>query len=101
MEFLVREFGKNGRYYFNISRGLDSRVVNPNRIRKSVGAENTFLNDIKDFDTLLSLLLPLLDKAFGYIQKSQINSKTITLKIKYNDFEVITRSKTATHAINS
>ncbi|CAN5379778.1 DNA polymerase IV [soil metagenome] len=99
LEFLVKNFGKLGQYYFDISRGLDNRPVNPNRIRKSAGAENTFFQDLYHFDELKASALPLLDKAFNHIKKAGISAKTITLKIKYNDFEVLTRSKTLTQAI--
>lgn len=99
--FLMKNFGKIGRYYFDVSRGLDNRAVNPNRIRKSAGAENTFSQDIHSFEGLLNSTLPLIDKAYGYIEKAGIKAKTLTLKIKYNDFEIATRSKTYVQAIHS
>lgn len=101
LPFLIKNFGKTGRYYYDIARGLDSRIVNPNRIRKSAGAENTFSRDIDNFDELVESAIPLLEKAYSYIEKGGINSRTINLKIKYNDFEVVTRSKTFMQPIPS
>jgi DNA polymerase IV len=99
--FLVKNFGKSGRYFFDITRGMDSRPVNPNRIRKSAGAENTFSEDITSYDILKMSVLPLFQKAYGYIEKAGITAKTLTLKIKFNDFEVVTRSKTIAQSIHS
>jgi DNA polymerase-4 len=62
MTFLQENFGKAGAYYYWISRGIDDRPVRANRIRKSVGAENTFLSDLSDFDALVAELEPLVEK---------------------------------------
>jgi DNA polymerase-4 len=99
--FLIRNFGKTGRYYFDVSRGLDNRPVNPNRIRKSLGAESTFSEDIHSYEDLKESVLPLLNKAYNYIEKADLLPKTFTLKIKYNDFEMVTRSKTTSHSIHT
>jgi nucleotidyltransferase/DNA polymerase involved in DNA repair len=55
-------FGKAGAYYYWISRGVDNREVRADRIRKSVGAENTFSSDLTEFDTMVAELQPLIDK---------------------------------------
>ncbi|MEP2024030.1 MAG: DNA polymerase IV [Reichenbachiella sp.] len=93
--FLTKNFGKSGAYYFNICRGIDDRPVNPNRIRKSVSIENTYdydLSDSLEIDHELQSLSKSLEKRLA---KSKIQGKTVNLKIKYSDFEQVTRSKTA------
>jgi DNA polymerase-4 len=52
LEFMQANFGKSGAYYYRISRGVDDREVRANRVRKSVGAENTFSSDLTDFDAM-------------------------------------------------
>lgn len=94
LETLIRNFGKAGRYYFNIARGIDERIVNPNRIRKSIGAENTFSQDLFTYNDVHEALLPILHEVEKRIEKAGVLPKTLTLKIRYNDFETVTRSKT-------
>jgi DNA polymerase IV len=65
LEFMQANFGKAGAYYYWISRGVDNREVRANRIRKSVGAENTFSSDLTDFDAMAAELQPLIDKVSG------------------------------------
>lgn len=98
-EFLQRHFGKAGRYYFHIARGIDSRPVNPDRVRKSVGSENTFEQDLYELPDLLTGLQPLLDDVWNYCQSKTITARTVTLKVKYADFRQITRSRTVGSAI--
>lgn len=100
LPFLIQHFGKSGRYYFDVSRGIDNRLVNPNRIRKSSGAENTFHEDVFSYEDLLEKAILILEKAYRYIEKSDNHAKTLTLKIKYNDFDVVTRSKTRPQPIS-
>jgi DNA polymerase-4 len=64
LEFMQTNFGKAGSYYYWISRGVDNREVRPDRVRKSVGAENTFSSDLKEFDAMLAELQPLIDKVW-------------------------------------
>lgn len=91
---LLKHFGKVGRHYYHISRGVDERVVNPNRIRKSISAENTYDKDIVTYNDLWKAVLTLLETVNARVEKAQVRAKTITLKIKYADFEMVTRSKT-------
>src|SRR5215212_3563926 len=77
------QFGKAGSYYFSISRGMDDRPVRPNRIRKSVGAENTFERDLLKFDEMSAELQPLIDKVWGYCEQSGVRGRTVTLKVKF------------------
>lgn len=90
----IRCFGKAGRHYYHICRGIDERAVNPNRIRKSLSAENTYAQDLFTHAAIWKEVQSILDIAFSRIQRAKVTPKTITLKIKYNDFEIVTRSKT-------
>jgi DNA polymerase-4 len=94
LEFLTEKFGKMGQYFYNISRCIDDRPVNPNRIVKSVGIETTFLDDKQDNKDIL----PELEKlSFGLekrLEKRKKAGSTFTLKLKYNNFKLTTRSKT-------
>ena len=89
---LNREFGKSGLHYYNIVRGLQKSKVKPDRIRKSIGAERTFFNDLSTEKEMLEELLKIMD-----ILEQRIGiqrGKTVTLKLKYHDFEQHTRSAT-------
>jgi len=96
LEFLVEHFGKSGPYFYGIARGIDNRQVKPDRVRKSVGAEDTFSEDIHSFEPARDGLQPLIEKVWAYCETNEIGAKTVTLKVKYADFTQITRSKTVT-----
>ncbi len=98
---LVKRFGKTGRYFFKIVRGEDNRAVNPNRIRKSIGAERTFNEDIYRVDEMYERLKIIAEKLFKSIQKTENYGRTLTIKIKYSDFQIITRSKTLNREIKT
>ncbi len=93
LEFLRGHFGKSGPYFYNLVRGIDEREVNPTRVRKSLGKEDTFPVDLSDFDDLQSALLSLVDDVWNLTEKRELHGRTATLKVKYADFEQITRSK--------
>ncbi|MGJ5182061.1 DNA polymerase IV [Bradyrhizobium oligotrophicum] len=93
LAFLQQHFGKSGAHYYWISRGIDERPVRANRIRKSVGAENTFLTDLTDFEPMMAELQPLIDKVWQHCEGAGIRARTVTLKVKFSDFEIITRSR--------
>ncbi len=97
---LIRKFGKQGSYYYLIARAIDNRAVKPNRLRKSVGAENTFEYDIEDETEMKQKLLLIAQSLIKRIEKSKSHGKTLTLKIKFADFKQITRSKTSKHEID-
>ena len=101
LPFLEAHFVKFGTYYYWISRGIDHRPVRANRIRKSVGAENTFANDLADFDAMAAELQPLIDKVWRHCDKKGSRGRTVTLKVKFNDFEIITRSRSVPTAVSS
>ena len=91
---LVKQFGKVGHYYFKIARAEDDRAVNPNRIRKSLGAENTYADDLKSNEEIVGELERITEELVRRMKKSNSKGKTLTLKVKYSDFKQITRSKT-------
>ena len=94
LEELTQLFGKSGLHYYNIVRGIHKSEVKPNRIRKSVGAERTFRENISSEIYMLDKLNDIADEIEKRMHKSTIKGKTITLKIKYSDFTQQTRSKT-------
>lgn len=100
-EDLVIRFGKPGHFYYRIVRGEDDREVNPNRIRKSIGAENTYARDITDREEMLEKLREINRELAERIWKNEARGKTVTVKIKYHDFQQITRSKTSSEWISS
>jgi len=93
-ENLIQLFGKSGTYFYNIAHGLDERPVEPNRIRKSIGKETTLLEDIDDIEQILEILASIAVRLESSLTKRQAKGHTITLKIKYFDFQSITRSIT-------
>jgi DNA polymerase IV len=99
LTFLQENFGKSGTYYYWISRGVDDRPVRADRIRKSVGAENTFSIDLTDFNTMTSELQPLIDKVWRHCETSGTRGRTATLKVKFADFEMITRSRSTSSPV--
>lgn len=101
LAFLQQHFGKAGPHYYWISRGVDHRPVKPNRIRKSIGAENTFFDDLFDFEAMRRALQPILDKVWQRCAQGEVRGRTVTLKVKYSDFEQITRSRTLLYPVAS
>lgn len=91
---LIFHFGKSGKFFYYIVRGEDDRPVRPNRISKSIGAEDTFEKDLFELEDLREELMRLAEKVFKRIERAKKQGKTITLKIKFADFTQITRSKT-------
>lgn len=94
LQFLIKKFGKSGLHYFNIVRGIHLSEVQPHRVRKSLSAENTFEKDLITSTEFEENLYPIYEELMGRIKRSGIKGRTITLKIKYADFTLQTRSKT-------
>jgi DNA polymerase-4 len=90
---LETRFGSSGRWYWRICRGIDDREVYPDRPYKSVSAERTFDDDLKDPDRLASELARIAGYAWERIERASVSGRTVTLKVKFADFEIITRSK--------
>jgi DNA polymerase-4 len=101
LPFLRQHFGKSGPYYYWIARGVDERPVRAGRVRKSVGAENTFAQDLHAFEPMQEALEPIIAKVWRHCQATGIRGQTVTLKVKFADFRRITRSKSAGDAIDS
>jgi DNA polymerase IV len=101
LPYLQKHFGKFGSYYYSIARGIDDRPVRADRVRKSVGAENTFAQDLVALDAMREALQPIIDKVWRYCEGSGIRGRTLTLKVKYADFELITRSRSTPKPIDS
>ncbi len=77
-----------------MSFGQDDRPVEPNRERKSVGSENTFPVDLKDLEKIRDEVRSLAASAAGYLTRKQLLARTVVLKLRYSNFETITRSHT-------
>ncbi len=77
-----------------MSFGEDDRPVEPNRERKSVGSENTFAEDLKDLEKMRDEVRSLAASAAGYLAGKQLLARTVVLKLRYSNFETITRSHT-------
>jgi DNA polymerase-4 len=93
-DFLQERFGKAGTHYFWIARAVDHRPVQPDRIRKSIGAENTFEKDLESFEEMKVVLEPIIDKVWRHCEQTGVRGRTVTLKVKFSDFQQITRSRT-------
>lgn len=94
LEFLEEHFGKSGKYYYYVVRGIHNTEVKPNRIRKSLAAEHTFSENLSSEVFMLEKLDRIADEVSRRLLKSKVAGKTVTLKIKYSDFSLQTRSKT-------
>jgi DNA polymerase-4 len=99
-EFLRTHFKKAGTHYFKIVRGLQESEVKPNRQRKSVAAEHTFRKNLTSEIFMLERLDSIADELAKRLDKSKVSGKTITLKIKYSDFKLQTRSKTLPYFVS-
>lgn len=93
MTALRENFGNSAEHYWNISRGIDDRPVRPNRVRKSVGSETTFETDIVDLEEALAALGPIAEKTAARVDAKGVRGHTVTLKVKFADFEQITRQR--------
>ncbi len=101
LTFLERHFGKAGAYYYSIARGVDERPVQANRVRKSLGAENTFGEDIFTFTAAQAALSPLIERVWRGGQNAGLRARAVTLKVKFSDFRQITRAHTGAEALRS
>lgn len=98
---LVKRFGKVGSFYFHIVRGHDDRPVVPNRIRKSLGAEESYAEDLIERASIISALEEIADTLKRRIDNSETSGRTLTLKVKYGDYQQVTRSRTMTASIQT
>ncbi|MFC2131445.1 DNA polymerase IV [Bacteroidota bacterium] len=99
--FLTEHFGKAGAYFYELLRHNVDNPVTPNRIRKSIGSERTFEKDISDEQQMIISLHEISKRVAERMEKRDIMGKTVTIKIKYHDFELSTRSRTVQYYIHT
>ncbi|HET6182581.1 MAG TPA: DNA polymerase IV [Acetobacteraceae bacterium] len=99
--FLTQHFGKSGEYYYLAARGVDHRPVVSDRQAKSIGSERTFERDLTEWDEAAAAVAMLLAKSWGVCARHGLAARTVTLKVKYADFRIATRSRSASDPIGS
>jgi DNA polymerase IV len=99
--FLVEQFGKVGHHYYSIARAEDERPVVANRVRKSVGAERSFLEDLTDRQQMIEALDEIAQILHQRLEESGCRGHTLTLKVKFADYRQITRARTLDYCIDS
>ncbi|WP_378186135.1 DNA polymerase IV [Aquimarina sp. W85] len=99
-EFLTQHFGKSGKHYYQIVRGIHNSPVKPNRERKSLAAERTFKENIASEIYMLERLESIAEELQKRLKNNKVSGRTITLKIKYSDFTLQTRSKSVPYFVN-
>ena len=101
LEYLESNFGKSGNYYYNVVRGIHNSAVKTKRLRKSVGAEHTYNKNINSEIEIEKRLVKIAEEISNRLERNKLAGKTITLKIKYSDFSVQTRSQTLAYFISN
>ncbi len=100
-EFLQTNFGKNADYYYRAARGIDDRPVRAHRIRKSLGAERTYYEDLHDREAIVAKLAEVADAVWARAENAQSFGRTITLKLRYADFVTPTRARSLERPVAS
>jgi DNA polymerase IV len=100
-EDLQRRFGKVGTFYYWIARGEDNRIVNPNRVQKSLGAETTFREDLTSLSEMRTELYPIAQEVYDRMKRADNFGRTLTLKVKSPSFQTFSRSRTLQHDLSS
>jgi DNA polymerase-4 len=98
---LQTEFGQTGAYYYRVARGIDDRPIRTHRVRKSIGKETTFEGNLTDKAAIWQTLLGIAERLEVILDAKKLRAKTVTLKVKYSDFQLNTRSKTTTFGCTS
>jgi DNA polymerase-4 len=98
---LLKKFGKVGSYYYHIVRGQDDRPVMPNRVRKSIGTEESYAHDLIERHSMIVALEEIAADLKRRVERSETSGRTLTLKVKYADYQQVTRSRTLTESIYS
>ena len=93
LAFLKANFGSFAEYLYRAARGIDLRPVRADRIRKSLGGERTFFEDISAAPTLRATLDDIVDIVWRRIEEAEARGRTVTLKLKFTDFRIMTRAK--------
>ena len=95
----MKQFGKQGHFYYHIARAQDEREVIPNRPRKSVGAETTFVEDLDSLEQMNTELEKIAQELKERLDRNTTYGRTLTLKVKYEDYQQITRTTTVSDLI--
>jgi DNA polymerase-4 len=93
LDFLERNFGKAGSWYYEIARGQDDRPVQADRERKSSGSETTFSEDLIDPVQIEAVVVAMADDVWTWCEKANARGRTVTVKVKWADFQISTRSR--------
>ena len=93
LDFLRNHFGKSGTWYYDLARGQDDRPVQPDRERKSSGSETTFPEDLTDPDRIEAGVIAMADEVGTWCERANSRGRTVTVKIKWADFQQSTRSR--------
>ena len=101
IEWLRAHFGSFADYLYRAARGIDLRPVRSSRIRKSVGGERTFSRDLSSGSELRETMEDIIDIVWGYIERAEARGRTVTLKMKYSDFQIFSRARTVDRPIAS
>lgn len=99
-EYLSNHFGKSGKHFYNIVRGEQNSEVKPDRIRKSIAAERTFMKDLSSSHFMIEQLDKIAEELEKRLERSKVKGKTVTVKLKYSDFTQQTRSRTVNDFIS-
>jgi DNA polymerase-4 len=94
LDDLIGRFGKQGRILYEFSRGIDERPVETHRERKSLGTENTYAEDLTDFAAMEEEVIRMADELADSLARAGLAGCTVTLKVRYEDFTTVTRSRT-------
>jgi len=100
-EALAREFGKSHEFYYRAARGIDHRPVRTERIRKSLGSERTFARNLTSPDAMLAVLARLADELLAELAERALVACTLTVKVRFPDFETPTRSHSLPHPFDA
>ena len=99
--FLRQHFGSFADYLYRAARGIDLRPVRANRARKSLGGERTFAEDISTGHALHETLERIVDIVWERIEKAEAKGRTVTLKLRYTDFRLLTRARSSTQPVET
>ena len=98
---MIDKFGKSGVFYYNIVRGVDNRTLEINYQRKSFGREITFSQDISGLNNIRRAVCCIAQRVLELMQKRDISGRTVSIKVRYDNFETVTRSITIGNYTNS
>ena len=98
---LTKEFGDSGRHFWNLARGIDDRQVVADREAKSISHETTFAVDVSDVSVLRAWLMELTEQVAQRLRAQKVSGRAVHLKVRYSNFDTITRSKSLSEHCNS